>query len=160
DVLVPRIGERAHEGREVLLAADLAHVLGREVGVQARAVPVALGAERLRMEVDVHAVPLAEAEHQVARDPELVGGAPRALAEDLELPLSLRDLGVDALEHNASTDAKVDVFVDDLPRDVADVLVADAGVVLALRRGNSLLREAKRRAVSVEEVHLVEPEPG
>ena len=158
-MLVPRLGKRAHQGREELLAADLAHVLGREVGVQPRAVPVDLGAERLRMEVDVHAVPLAEAEHQVARDPELVGGAPRALAEDLELPLSLRDLGVDALDHDAGTDAKVDVFVDDLPCDVADVLVADAGVVLALRRGKSLLREAKRRAVRVEEVLLLETEP-
>src|SRR5262249_15127983 len=100
-----------------------------------------------------------EAEHQVAGDPELVGGAPRALAEDLELPLSLRDLGVDALDDDAGTDAKVDVFVDDLPCDSTDVLVPDAGVVLALRGWEALLRKAQRRAIRIEEVLLLEPEP-
>jgi hypothetical protein len=51
------------------------------------------------------------------------------------------------------------VLVDDLPRDLADVLEADAGVVLALRRGEALLREPERRAVLVEEVLLLEAEP-
>src|SRR4029453_11097045 len=115
--------------------------------------------ERLRMEVDVHAVPLAEAEHQVPRDPELVGGALGALTEDLELPLSLRDLRVDALDRDPGLDAEVDVLVDNLPRDVAHVLEADAGVVLALRRGKAFLREPERRAVPVEEVLLLEAEP-
>ena len=79
DVLVSRLRERAHQRREVFLAADLAHVLRREVGVHPRAVPVDFRAERLRMEVDVDAEALAEAEHQVARDPELVGGVPGPL---------------------------------------------------------------------------------
>src|SRR5919198_389868 len=160
DVLVARLRERAHQRGEVLLAADLAHVLRREVRVQPRAVPVDVDAERLRMEVDVDAVALAETEHQVPRDPELVGGALRALTEDLELPLPLRDFGVDALDPDAGRDAEVDVLVDDLPRDVAHVLEADAGVVLALRRGKALLREPERRAVLVQEVLLLETEPG
>src|SRR5512132_298135 len=112
------------------------------------------------MEVDINAVPLAEPEHQVTRDPELVSGALGALAEDLEFPLSLRDFGVDALDCDAGRDAEVDVLVDDLPSDVADVLVADTGVVLALRPGKALLRESERRPVLVEEVLLLEAEPG
>jgi hypothetical protein len=51
--------ERFHERLEVLLAADFAHVLGREVGVHAGAVPVAL--DRLAVVLDVDAVLLAEA---------------------------------------------------------------------------------------------------
>src|SRR2546421_8069184 len=111
------------------------------------------------MEVDVDAVALAEAQEQVTRDPQLVGGALRALAEDLELPLALRDLGVDAFEVDPGGEAQVDVRVDDLARDATDVLVADAGVVLALRRREPLTWEAERAAVAVEEVLLLEPEP-
>src|SRR5262245_55832705 len=111
------------------------------------------------MEVDVDAVALAEAQEQIARDPHLVGGPLRALAEDLELPLALSDLGVDPLEVDAGSKAEVDVRVDDLARDVADVPVADAGVVLALRRREAFAREAERAAVAVQEVLLLETEP-
>src|SRR5436305_2059536 len=96
---------------------------GQSLGRRSRT-SMRIGPERLRVEVDVHAVPLTEAKHQVARDPELVGGALGALTEDLELPLPLRDFGVDALDRDAGLDAEVDVFVDDLSRDVADVLEA------------------------------------
>src|SRR5262245_64256437 len=110
------------------------------------------------MEFHVDAVPLADAQHHIPRDPKLVGRPLRALAEDLELPLPLRDLRVHALDPDAGTDAEVDVLVDDQPCDVPDVLEADAGVVLALRRREALLREPERRAVLVEEVLLLEAE--
>src|SRR4029079_1588376 len=111
------------------------------------------------MEVDIKAVPLTEPEHQVTRDPELVSSALAALAKDLEFPLALRDFGVDAFDRDARCDAEVDVLVDDLPCDVADVLVADTGVVLALRPWKALSRESERRPVLVEEVLLLEAEP-
>src|SRR5262249_58401072 len=117
------------------------------------------GAERLRVEVHVDAVPLARAQEQVSRQPELVRGPLRALAEDLELPLALRHLGVDPLEVDAGSQAQVDVRVDDLARDVADVLEPDARVVLALWGGEAFGGEAERRPGPGQEVLLLEGEP-
>src|SRR5207237_9720705 len=124
----------------------------QQVPGQPRAVPADAGGEWLRMAVDVDAVAVAQPEHQVPPNPELVCSASGALAEDPELPPALRDLGVDALDLDAGLEAEVDVLVDDLPGDVTDVLEADSSVVLTLRRGKALLREPERRAVLVEEV--------
>jgi len=54
----------------------------------------------------------------------------------------------------------VEVGFDDLPGDIADGIVADPSVVEALRVGISSFGPAKRLAVLVEEVFLLETEPG
>src|SRR5581483_6964248 len=106
------------------------------------------------------AVLLGETEHQVARHPHLVSGGLGALAEDLALPLALGHLGVDAFVIDPGGEAEVEMLFDDLARDVADVLVADAGIVRTLRRWVARRREAERAAVLVEEIFLLEAEPG
>jgi hypothetical protein len=112
DVLGDVVLEGLHEGFEVLLAAHFAEVLGGEVAVHAGAVPVAL--DGLAMQFNIHFVFLAEAHHQVASGPDVVGGLGGAFGEDLELPLALGDFGVDAFVIDAGGETELQVLFDDL----------------------------------------------
>ena len=127
--------------------------------MHARAVPVGRP-ERLAVELDVDAVFFRQALQQVAGHPHFVGGLLGALAENLELPLALRHFGVDAFVIDAGVEAEVEMLLDDLARDIADVRIADARVIGALRGRIALVREAERTTVLVEEVLLLEAEPG
>jgi len=61
---------------------------------------------------------------------------------------------------DAGGEAEVEMLLDDLPCDRADIFVADAGIVLALRLGIAVGRETERTAILVEEIFLLEAEPG
>src|SRR4030095_3615223 len=140
DVLILVLVERSHQRFEVGLAADFTHVLGREVRVHARTVPVDVLTERLAVPVYIDSVLLAETGEEGSGHPHLVGSGPRALAADLEFPLPRGDFGVDAFVVDSGSNAKVQVGVDNLAGDAAHVFVTDAGVILALRRRGARAR--------------------
>jgi len=54
----------------------------------------------------------------------------------------------------------LEVLLDDLAGDRADILVADSGVVPTLRGRVALFGETERTAVLIKEIFLLKPEPG
>jgi hypothetical protein len=74
--------------------------------------------------------------------------------------LPLGHLGVDAFVIDAGGEAEIEMLLDDLSRDRADILVANAGVIGPLWRRIAVGREAERPAVLVQEIFLLEAEPG
>ena len=103
---------------------------------------------------------LANARHDVAGDPHLIGCPLGSFAKDLVFPLALCDLGVDTLDVDAGRDADVDVLLDDLSRGATDILVANSGVVGTLWGGETARGEAERSTVLVQEILLFKTEPG
>lgn len=150
--------EGGHEFVEVFFAAFFTQLGGGEVGVHTGAVPVG-GAEWLTVVVDVDSILFAESLKDEASDPDLIGSFAGAFAKDLEFPLSLGDLGVDALVINSGVEAEVKVFVYDCAGDIADVFVANAAIVRALGCGVSAFGKTKNLAVFFKEVFLLESKP-
>ena len=118
DVLVLIFLELVHELEKVLLAACFAHVVGREVTVHARTIPVA----RVWLTVVIYIYPIffAQALQNVASNPDLVASIVGTFTKDLKLPLALRDFAVDAFVVNARIEAKVEVLFDDGASDITD----------------------------------------
>src|SRR6476620_10388359 len=154
DVLVPIFLERRHELLEVFFASDFAHVLGREVAVHSRSIPIS--ADRFAMELEIHAILFTEASHEITSDPYIVRRPLRALAEDLEFPLTLGDLRIDSFVIDAGVETQIEMLVHNLARDIPDGFVAHAGVVFSLRRRISLFREPQRAAILIEKIFLLE----
>lgn len=122
----------------------LAHRLGGEVGVRARAVPVAL--DRLGVEGRGDAEVLGGAVEQPAGDPQVVGDLQRGDRADLELPLAGHDLGVDAGDRETGLEAVLQVGLDDLAAE--DLVGADTAVVAALGAGKPPSGKPSGRAPS------------
>ena len=116
-----------------------AHLVGREVGVAAGAVPVA--ADGLGVQRGADAEVLADAVEQPAGKPQLVTDLRRRQRADLELPLAGHDLGVDAGDCEAGRDAGVEVGLDD--RAAEDFVGADAAVVATLGGREAAVGEAE-----------------
>src|ERR1035438_872233 len=89
------IGERLHKSLKVFLASYFADVLSGEVAVHTGSIPVAF--DGLAMQFHIDFVFLAEAHHQIASGPGVIGGFSGTLGEDLEFPLTFGYFGVDAL---------------------------------------------------------------
>lgn len=144
-------------GLDVLHAALLAHLDGREVGVQAGAVPVA--GDGLGVERDLGAELLGDAVEEEAGEPEVVAHLNALAGADLELPLGGHHLGVGARDLDAGVQAALVVGLDDVALD--DLAGANTAVVGALGRGEAVLGPAVGTVVEVEQsVLLLKTEPG
>jgi hypothetical protein len=160
DVLVLELVECRHELLEVFFATLLAHELGREVAVHSGAVPVHILAQRLAVELHIDAVLLADSHENIAGEPDFVGGFLGALTEDLEFPLTLGHLGIDTLMVDSHLEADIKVLLDDVAGDITDCVEADSAVEPALPfGGEAALGEAKRCAILIKEILLLESEP-
>jgi glutamate synthase domain-containing protein 2 len=91
------------------------------------------------MEVHIHSILLAQANKDVAGDPDFIGGAFGAFAEDLEFPLTLGHLGVDAFVVDAGVEADVEVLLDGGIRRGSDVVKAVALGARAVMIGRAYL---------------------
>lgn len=141
----------------VLHATLLAHVLGREVGVEARAVPVTRNG--LRVEGDLGAKLFRHAVEEEASEPEVVTHLDAVARADLELPLGGHDLGVGARDLDAGVQAALVVGLDNVT--LNNLASADTAVVGTLGSGETVSGPTVGPVVDIEEsVLLLETKPG
>ena len=154
DVQVVTRGEcfRSRDASVVVLA----HLVRREVGVRAGAVPVT--ADRLRVKRRAHAVVLPHPVEEPARDPQLVADRGCVQRTDLEFPLTRHDLGVDPGDLQSGLKACVQMRLDYVAPE--HLVGADAAVIATLGRRKPDVREAERPGAFEERVLLLDAEPG
>merc|ERR1719428_1720436 len=142
----------------ITLNALIAHILGREVRVAPRSVPVS--AARLRVERHGNLEVLADTLHDVARHPHVVTAVDTSAWPDLVLPLPRHDFRVGAGDPESSPQALLVVGLRNDPAEGNSV--SAAAVVRALgASGLTVVRKAERNFLSglEERVLLLNPEP-
>ena len=155
DVLHHALPDRFAGSLDGLETTGHTHLLGGEVGVSTRTVPVTL--HRLGVPVDVHAVVLGDALEQPASNPELVSHGHRAEDADLKLPLRHHHFSVGAFDRKTRAQASERVCFDDVT--AGHLGATDAAVVRTLRSRETGLGPAVGTAVLVEGVLLLDTEP-
>ena len=161
DVLLVVSAERFGRGHACVVAFP--HLLGREVGVSAGAVPIALdrlGVEPcgdapvlLARDVDVPS----DAVQEPSGDPDLVGDFGSAQWTDLVLPLCWHHFRVDAGYHQSCFETGIQMGFDDWTS--IDFVRSDAAVVPSLRSREAVFWPSQRLDAIEEGVLLLEAEP-
>ncbi len=135
-------------------ATGRAHLLGREVRVGARAIPVAL--DGLGVETDVDLELFGDALEQPPRRPELIPDGDRIQNAHLELPLAHHHFGVGTFDSDARAHAGDGVGFDDVAP--GHFRPADAAVVRTLGTGKAVFGPAVGSALLEERVLLLDTE--
>eukprot|EP00756_Hemistasia_phaeocysticola_P037959 Hpha_TRINITY_DN16731_c1_g2::TRINITY_DN16731_c1_g2_i2::g.78056::m.78056 len=149
---LPEVFARLLDRRDT---ARNAHLLGAEVVVAARSVPVTL--HRLRVVVDLDTVLLTDLLEHPTGHHHVVALVDAQARANLELPLRGRHLGVHARDLQAHPQARLVVLHHDI---TPHHLVAVTAVVVPLRLRETAGRPAQRLSVLVQEVLLLQTEPG
>ena len=110
DVLVVPLGELLDGSFDELHTSGLTHSLSAVVGVATSTIPVTL--KRLRVEGDLDAPLLSDADEEVTSHPEVVAHGDTFARSDLEFPLGGHDLGVDSGNVDSSVEASTVVSLD------------------------------------------------
>jgi len=156
EMLLVTVGELFEGSLDGLHAAGFAHHLGRDVGVESGAVPVAW--DGLWMEGDFDAEFFCDTVEEVTGHPEVVTHFDANTGSDLEFPLRWKDLGVDTRDLDTGVQTTLVVGFDYVA--AVDVASSDGTIVGALWTGETTLWPAVGPAGCVKEgVFLLETEP-
>ena len=102
DVLVVPLGELLDGSFDELHTSGLTHSLSAVVGVATSTIPVTL--KRLRVEGDLDAPLLSDADQKIASHPEVISHINTLAWTNLELPLRRHDFSVDARDLNSGVE--------------------------------------------------------
>ena len=121
------------------------------------AIPVS--SERLTVPININPILFAKAKEKESCDPYIISSLFRSLTKDLELPLSLSYLGINAFMIDTCMQALPEMLFSDLPAKSGHVLEANSAVVFALGLRISFRWKADGNSVLCEEIFLLKSEP-
>jgi hypothetical protein len=156
DVLLVALSEPVNGLVDVLHTTLFTHLLGREVGVQARAVPIT--SDGLGVEGNLDTKVLSNTVEEVTSHPEVVTHLNALARTDLELPLGRQDLGIDTRDLDTGVHASTVVGLDNVT--AVDLAGTNTTVVRTLRTGETTLGPSIGSTKLIEEsVLLLKAEP-